>query len=198
MRATYRLASGAATSLLLLLAGCHHHTVVPVVAAPPAPAVSAGPVLVSVPPPTHRSTDMPDAIPTVSNIPVVKPVKPPRKFMHRPQPAPPAVTANSGATPATPPSPRAATPPPVAAESLGQLTASTDDPSATRDGAAQAIRRQRSRLVALSSSVQAEHSAEVEQLRRFLKSAADSWKAADYTAAITLATKARVLLDDLQ
>ena len=188
-----RAGCGAALAALCLLAGCHHHAAVRTVAPPPPPAANIGPVMVSVPPPTHRSTDVPDGVDTSSTIPVVKPVRPPRKPARRPQPAP-VVAANTPAV--TPPQPAAAVPPP-ASVSLGQLTSSTNDPAATRDGAAQALRRERERFAAIPSGVQAAHAAEIDQARRFLKSASESWAASDYAATLALTTKARVLLDDL-
>ena len=190
-----RAGYGAALAAVCLLAGCHHHAAVRAVALPPPAPANAGPVMVSVPPPTHRSTDVPAGVATSSDIPVVKPVRPPRKSARRPQPAPPVVAVNNPAAIAVPaPAPVA---PPSAAVSLGQLTSSTDDPAATRDGAAQALRRERDRFATIPGPVQTAHATEIEQARRFLKSAADSWNASDYAATLALATKARVLLDEL-
>ena len=185
-----------ALGLLCLLAGCHRHAPVVTAAPPPPPTASAGPVMVSVPPPTHHSTDTPGEVATSSSIPVVKPVRPPRKPSRRSQPAAtqnPAPNTTAVAAVAQPQAP----PTPKATQSLGQLTASTDDPAATRDGAAQAIRRERDRIASMPATTQSAHTAEMEQARRFLKSAVDSWNASDYVAALALSTKTRVLLDDL-
>ncbi|WP_419803874.1 hypothetical protein [Terriglobus sp.] len=190
-----RLGCGAALVLACLLTGCHHHAPVRAVVPPPPPPANAGPVMVSVPPPTHRSTDTPDSIMTSSNIPVVKPVRPPRRSSRRSQAQAPAVAQNGPTPPAVqPPIASTATPP---ALDLGQLTTSTDDPAATRDGAAQAIRRERDRVRAIPGPVLSAHPTEIDQARRFLKSASDSFSSSDYAAAIALTTKARVLLDDL-
>lgn len=190
-----RLWRGAALAAVCLLTGCHHHAAVKQTVVLPPPAPNAGPVMVSVPPPTHVSTDASGEVPTRSDIPVVKPVRPPKKAPRR---APPVVAVNT-----PPPTPPAAPQPTASASAagptlnLGQLTSSTDDPTVTRDGAAQALRRERDRIAAIPASVQNAHPAEIDQARRFLKAASDSWNAADYAGTLTLTTKARVLLDDL-
>lgn len=186
------LTGSAALAASCLLSGCHHRAAVTAIAPPPVAPATAGPVMVSVPPPTHHSGDMPDGVAVRSTIPVVKPVSPPRRIFRRS--SPPAVASTTPAVTA-PTAPVAVASAP--AVNLGQLTSSTDDPAATRDGAANAIRRERDRLAGVSASLQSTHASEVEQARRFLKSASDSWNAADYSATLALATKARVLLDDL-
>ena len=180
---------GATLAAVCLLTGCHHRAFVPAMAPPMAPPADAGPVMVSVPPPTHHSGDVPVTV--RSEIPVVKAVKPPRKVTRR-TPAQAAVAVNTQSASTAPPAT-----PPAASVNLGQLTSSTDDPTATRDAAASALRRERDRMAGISGPVLAAHSNEIEQARRFLKSAADSWNAADYAGTLTLTTKARVLLDDL-
>ncbi|GAA3767922.1 hypothetical protein GCM10022270_30800 [Terriglobus aquaticus] len=128
---------------------------------------------------------------------MVKPVKPTHRVTRRPSPPTIATNVPPAGTPAAPTPGTTATSAPAAAVNLGQLTSGTDDPAATRDGAANAMRRERDRLAGINATVQASHPGEIEQARRFLKSASDSWNAADYSATLALTTKARVLLDDL-
>lgn len=192
MRPRSHLAWTSTAGIVLLLSGCHHKAPARTAVAPPPP-VSAGPVMVSVPPPTHRSSPAAEAASIAADIPVVKPVKPPRKIARR---APNAASVPTA--PAAPPPTPTATVAPPAAVNLGQLTAGNDNISAARNNAAQALRTQHDRLLALPAALQSSHSAEIEQVRRFLRSGSDSLTGADYAAAVGLATKAKVLLDDLQ
>ncbi len=186
-----RLKIGVATVLAFTLWGCVR-TPAKVVSTPPPPSIPAGPVMVSVPPPTHRSTSFSVETTSAANIPVVQPVPQPKKKQRR---------SNTVIAAATP-SPAAAapvqlSPPAHPVQSLGKLTAETDNPSAARAESEQALRTQLERINTLPSRTQVAHPAEVEQARRFLKDAADSWKAADYADSSALVTKAKVLLDDL-
>lgn len=191
-----RIAGCVVSASLMLLAGCHHRVPARTTVTPPPLAPAAGPVvMVSVPPPTHHSSDFPGEVPTTSNIPVVKPVKPPKRLPRRSQPSTPPATVT--APPAATPPPAAAAATPTAAQTLGQLTASTNDPAATRAGAAEALRHEHDRFVAIPGAVQASHQSEFDQARRFLKSASDALEASDFVGALALTTKARVLLDDL-
>lgn len=188
-----RIAGCVASAAMCLLTGCHHRAPVRAAVPPPPPPASAGPVMVSVPPPTHRLTDESGEIPTRSSIPVINPVRPPKKPPKRTRPA--TQVATNSAPAATPPVVSPPTPSP--ASSLGQLTTSTEDSSVTREVAAQALRREKERIAAIPNAVQAAHASEIEQAKRFVKSASDSWNASDYAATVALSTKARVLLDDL-
>ena len=62
----------------------------------------------------------------------------------------------------------------------------------------QAVAAQKQRLDKLPAPVVATHGTEVEQVRRFLRSAEDAWNTGDVEGAHTLAAKAKVMLDDLQ
>lgn len=188
-----RIAGCVASAAMCVLTGCHHRAPVRAAVPPPPPPTTAEPVMVSVPPPTHRSTVQRGDVLTSSSIPVLHPVRPPKKPPKRARPATQVAVNNA---PAAPP-PAVSPPPPPPARSLGQLTTSTEDPSVTREAAAQALRREQERIAAIPGAVQAAHASEIEQAKRFVKSASDSWNASDYAATVALSTKARVLLDDL-
>ncbi len=165
---------------VLPLAGCHRKTIV---AAPPSlPAV--GPEVVSVPPPTHPTEPEPEpAVVEEPPVPTPVPVPPRRPARRRPTPAPPATTATASA------------PPPV---ELGQLTTGGEaNNAALRQGAEDLLRAQQRRLIALPPAVAAAHSEQTERARLFLRDADEAWKKLDIEGTRTLATKAKVLLDEI-
>ena len=167
---------------MLPLAGCHHKPIV--AAAPPLPAV--GPEVVSVPPPTHPTEPEPEPE-VVEEPPVPTPVPTPPKRPARRRPTAPA--------PAPAPTTTAAAPPPV---ELGQLTTGGEaNNAALRQSAEDLLRAQQRRLVALPPAVAAAHSDQTERARLFLRDADEAWKKLDIEGTRTLATKAKVLLDEI-
>ena len=162
----------AALSVVLLLSGCHAK--VRVAAAPPLPP----PVMISVPPPTHPTepeAEMP--LEEADALPDLLPRRPVYRF--RPSPVPQVTLA----------------PPPPPPQELGQLT--TGDAAPLRQQTEELLRSQQRRLSAISPAVAALHSQQIEQARLFLKQADDAWQKADVDGARTLATKAKVLLDEV-
>lgn len=173
------------TSSVFLLAGCHHRAKQVVVAPPPPPEIA--PVMVSVPPPTHRSEPIPAPIATVPPPPpVVEPPKKPARPSRRKEPSQP--------TPA-PPVQTAAVEAPI---ELGELSAGGEASSGQKQETYNLIHALSARVSALPASITSGHKREVERAKRFLKQAEDSWNNADIEGAHTLAIKAKVLLDDLQ
>jgi hypothetical protein len=164
---------------VLSLAGCHRKVVV--AAAPPLPPVE----MVSVPPPSHPSEPIPEepviASPTLTlPVPPVKRPQPPRR---RPTPAPPTQTAIAVA------------PPPM---DLGNLTTGGESTNtALRQQTDDLLKAQTRRLNAIPTSTIALHTQQIEQARLFLKQANDAWTKQDIEGARTLATKAKVLLDEV-
>lgn len=94
-------------------------------------------------------------------------------------------------------------PPPVfaaapAAVELGQLTAGSDaSNTGMRQQAEGLLRGQQQRLIGIPSSVVVLHAQQVEQARLFLRQADEAWKKLDVEGTRTLATKAKVLLDEI-
>ena len=176
------------TGSVFLLAGCHHRAK-QVIVLPPAPPEIA-PVMVSVPPPTHRSEPIPAPIAAVPPPPVV--VEPPKKEKRQPR-----RSAATVVTPApVPPVQTAATePPPI---ELGELSAGGETTSGLKQETYNLIHALDARVAALPDGVASSHKREIERAKRFLKQAEDSWNTADMDGAHTLAVKAKVLLDDLQ
>ncbi len=165
-------------ALCLLLAGCHRKVAV---APPPAPPHVA---MISVPPPSHPSEPEPE-------IPLAEPetidAQLPRRIgpRFRPLPATPAQLAGLN-------------PPPPAPVDLGQLTAGGDsDTSANRQQTMDLIQAQQKRLAAIPRNTAARHGQQVQQARLFLRQADDAWNKADLEGARTLATKAKLLLDEI-
>jgi outer membrane biosynthesis protein TonB len=174
-----RLRSVGLLFCMLALAGCHRKAVV--IVPPPLPPV--GPAVVSVPPPTHPPEPAPEVV-EVPPVPTPPPTPPKRPVHRRPAPAPPATTATA---------PAAA--PPV---ELGQLsTGGEANNAALRQGAEDLLRAQQKRLLALPPAVTAAHREQTERASLFLRDADDAWKKLDIEGTRTLATKAKVLLDEI-
>ncbi len=175
-----RSSSIVALAAIASLSGCHKHA--KIVALPPPP---PAPAMVSVPPPTHPSEPVPKV--PLAKVEPVTPELPRRKHPRfKPVPAPP---------PAPPPTVAVAQPEPIG---LGQLTAGGEaDNSATRPQTEDLLRAQQKRLDNISSAVVALHTQQIEQARVYLRQADEAWKKLDIEGTRTLATKAKVLLDEV-
>ncbi len=163
------------------LTGCHHHVKV---AALPPPALP--PEMVSVPPPTHPSEPLP-ALPLAKVEPITPEIPRQKKLRLKTTPAP--------VPPPVSPTVAAAASEPVR---LGQLTTGSeaDDPS-VRQQTEELLHQQQKRLADISGAVQALHAQQIEQARLFLRQADEAWKKLDVEGTRTLATKAKVLLDEI-
>ena len=143
--------------------------------------------MVSVPPPTHPTEPLPStSVPAAAApFPIVTPPRRPhrKKAVPAPPPAPPQVAVTTTA-------------PPPSIE-LGQLSAGGGSGTGLRSETYTLLTTEKLRLEKLPATIAATHAADVEQARRFLKSAEDAWKAGDVEGAHTLAVKAKVLVDDL-
>lgn len=170
-------AFGAIASMLLVLTGCRHQ--VRVIASPKLLVTS-----ISVPPPTHQFEPMPTI--ASENLPALTlqiPYLPLPRFRPRP------TTARQLAL-LLPPAPR-----PLA---LGELSTGgelTDKP--LRQQTESLLHSQQMRLQALSRPSAALHSQQVEQARLFLRQALEAWREHDIEAAHVLATKAKLLMDEI-
>jgi ribosomal protein S20 len=105
------------------------------------------------------------------------------------------------------PPPKVVTPEPVQVASaapspeetaIGALTAGGEANPQTKQEAADLIASSEKRLNALSAQKAEEQKAQVSKVRNFLKDAQDALKSGDAEGAKTLATKAKLLLDDLE
>lgn len=172
-----KIASGTTALALLLLSGCHHRA--RVVAPPVVPHVAT----ISVPPPTHRAEPFArmeyEAVPPLT---LLLPRRPLPRFRPRP------TTAKQLSL---------LLPAPARPVALGQLTTGGEADSGLRQGTEVLLRSQHQRLNSLPRSSATLHSAEVDQIRLFLQQADDAWQKLDVEGARTLATKAKVLLDEL-
>ncbi|WP_433965680.1 hypothetical protein [Tunturiibacter gelidiferens] len=111
--------------------------------------------------------------------------KQPPKVVAPPEPTPETQIANA----AGPPSPDAA---------VGALTAGGETNPQTKQEAEDLIASIDKRLNALPSQKAEEQKAQVSKVRNFWKDAQDALKSGDAEGAKTLATKAKLLLDDLE
>ncbi|HTC76391.1 MAG TPA: hypothetical protein VK684_12500 [Edaphobacter sp.] len=93
----------------------------------------------------------------------------------------------------------AVTPPPSPEETaIGALTAGGEANPQTKQEAADLISSSEKRLNALPAQKAEDEKAQVSKVRNFLKDAQEALKTGDAEGAKTLATKAKLLLDDLE
>jgi len=92
------------------------------------------------------------------------------------------------------------TPPPPSLEetAIGALTAGGETNPQTKQEAADLITSSEKRLNSLPTQKTEEEKAQVSKVKNFLKDAQDALKTGDAEGAKTLATKAKLLLDDLE
>ncbi|WP_157178277.1 hypothetical protein [Terriglobus roseus] len=166
---------------VFFLAGCHRNPKIVAAATPPPPPVE----MISVPPPSHPTEPLPEE-PVIAS-PELPLVVPP---VRRPQPP------RRRSTPAAPPTQTAvAAPPPM---DLGNLTTGGESTNtALLQETDDLLKTQTRRLAGISTATIALHTQQVEQARLFLKQASDAWTKQDIEGARTLATKAKVILDEV-
>jgi len=93
----------------------------------------------------------------------------------------------------------AVAPPPTPEETaIGALTAGGETNPQTKQEAADLITSSEKRLNALPAQKDEDEKAQVSKVKNFLKDAQDALKSGDAEGAKTLATKAKLLLDDLE
>lgn len=163
--------------MLLLLSGCRHkvsdiHVIVAVMPS------------ISVPPPTHHSDPLPpletESSPSLTMQLVYRRLP---RFRPHPETAKQLAQLQPAASPYV---------------VLGNLTTGYEasDPE-LRQETSKLLRTQQQRLQTLSHAYAAQHSQEVEQARLFVHQALDALHKLDLDGARILATKAKVLLDEL-
>ena len=164
------------------LAGCRHRTPVAPVIPPPAPVTVAGAVEPKTPP-QLPSEPWPSA--PLAKAPVVPPT--PAKKKKKPAPAPPANEVAS-----------AAAPPPLAAPvAIGALSAEGDSTGQNRQRVVELITANEKRLAGFPADTKDRYRDNLLRVRNFETDAQKALGTGDTDGAMTLATKAKVLLDEV-
>jgi ribosomal protein S20 len=167
--------------LTIGLSGCRHK---PQVA--PLPPVMSPVALLEIPEPEHLPmVEVPQI--KLPPVPYASNAKPKRE---RKKPVP-------KAAPPEPPVVASVAPPPEET-AIGALTAGGEANPQTKQEAADLIASSEKRLNALSAQKAEEEKAQVSKVKNFLRDAQDALKSGDAEGAKTLATKAKLLLDDLE
>ena len=181
--ATLRAISQATLALLLCLAatGCRHR----VKPAPPLPVPPATSVPVDHAPEPPEVASVPvTPAPTPSKVPPRRAPRPKKKVAPPPAPAP-VIVAN-------------AAPPPPPGPNIGALSAGGEDTPLQRQKTADFLAALDKRVAALPSATLQNQKEQVLRIRSFLEEARKALAGGDADGAMTLANKAKVLLDDLQ
>jgi ribosomal protein S20 len=167
------------------LGGCRHKTQVAIL-----PAVLTPVALEDIPEPENlpmvdvQQTNLPPVPVTAS---AGKPKRERKKPVPKAAPLPEPVQV---ASVASPPSPEDT--------AIGALTAGGEANPQTKQEAADLITSSEKRLNALPTQKAEDEKAQVSKVKNFLKDAQDALKTGDAEGAKTLATKAKLLLDDLE
>ncbi len=165
---------------MLGLVGCRHK---PQVA--PVPQVLSPVALEDIPEPDLPMVEMPQVklppVPVATNAKPKRPKKKPAPKAPEPEPAQVASVA-----------------PPPEETAIGALTVGGEANPQTKQEAADLIASSEKRLNALSSQRSEDEKAQISKVKNFLKDAQDALKTGDAEGAKTLATKAKLLLDDLE
>lgn len=166
--------------LTLGTGGCRHRVKVM-----PLPPVLVPVTLVDVPPPANPPMLTPPSV-------KMPPVPVASKMARLPRERRRVITkAEEPSQPATPT-------PATEAATIGSLTAGGTSSSRTRQEAANLIASNERRLSALPARTVEEQKGEISTVRNFEKEAQDALSSGDAEGAMTLATKAKLLLDDLE
>jgi hypothetical protein len=173
--------------LLCGVSGCRHKTQIA-----PLPAITTPMELVDIP--------EPDDLPLLEATPVKLPPEPTAAAaakLKREHKKPPAKVA-SVAPPATPAVPTTTTDPSPEVTAIGALTAGGEENPQTKQEASDLIASIEKRLNALPTQTTDDQKAQISKVRNFWRDAQEALKSGDAEGAKTLATKAKLLLDDLE
>jgi ribosomal protein S20 len=169
--------------LTVVLGGCRHKAQVAVL-----PQVLTPVALLEIPEPEKLPmVEVPQI--KLPPVPYATNAKPKRE---RKKPAPKVVTPEPVQVASVPP------PPSPEETAIGALTAGGEANPQTKQDAADLIASSEKRLNALSPQKAEDEKAQVNKVKNFLKDAQDALKSGDAEGAKTLATKAKLLLDDLE
>jgi hypothetical protein len=178
-----------------MLAGCRH--VSPLATAPPqiqAPDKSLQPPPDAKLPPMESAP--PDAVTDAK--PVVPAQAKPKKRVKKPAPQPATPAPAAGPAPGSPTVSTDTQPPPAEPSALGALAPRGEADPKDQQEVAGKISAIEKRLNELPSSVAEQELKQIAKIRLFTSRAADALKSGDVEGAKVLATKAELLLDDLQ
>lgn len=167
--------------LLWGVTGCRHKPV-----APPLPQITQ-PVPLATPP-------QPDNPPMVEAPPAKLPPVPVASGASRPK----RERRKKPATPAAPPVQTAEASVPADVAAIGVLTSGSDSSPRAAQDAADLITANEKRLNALPAQQTDDAKAQVTKVKNFLKQAQEALRTGDTEGAKTLATKAKLLLDDIE
>jgi hypothetical protein len=162
------------------LSGCGHRKLVVL------PQIALAPIDLEVPP----EPEDPPMIEVPADAAIVVPPLPSREIPRR-RPAPPKES------PAPPPVQVASAPDP-ATLAIGALSSGGESTPQTQQQTKDLIASIRKRLSALSAKIASQQKDEVSQVSRFLKQAQQALDSGDAEGAKNLATKARLLMDDVE
>jgi hypothetical protein len=171
--------------LVFGLSGCRHKMKIA-----PLPAIQTPMELEEIPPPANPPMlEIPPEkpLPTPIAAAAAKPRRERRKVAAKVAPAP---------TPA--PAQTVSSEPPPEASAIGALTAGGEANRQTKQEAAELIASIERRLNALPAQSSEEEKAQISTVRNFWRDAQEALKSGDAEGAMTLATKAKLLLDDLE
>ncbi|HEY6375395.1 MAG TPA: hypothetical protein VIX90_07700 [Edaphobacter sp.] len=167
--------------LTLGVGGCHKK-----VQAPPLPPIQAPVALETPPPPEHppmiesQVAKLPP-VPVASN--AAKPKRERRRPVAKPTPEPPVQVASNDAG--------------TEASAIGALTAGGEANPKSQQEAADMIAANEKRLNALPAQMSDDQKAQISKVKNFQRQAQEALNSGDVEGAKTLATKAKLLLDDL-
>jgi ribosomal protein S20 len=179
----WRIAAAALCAWLTLCAsGCHKKIQAP----PPLPPIQDPVALVTLPPPEHPPMlEPPDVkmppVPIASGAARMKRER--RKPTTKAAPEPPVQVASAE--------------PPTEATAIGALTSGGEANPRSQQEAADMIAANEKRLTALSAQIVEDQKAQISKVKTFQRQAQEALTSGDAEGAKTLATKAKLLLDDL-
>lgn len=172
------------TGAIAGLSGCRHKQMVPLLLAAPQLEAPTMPPLQTLSPP--MTADLPDkvALGPQAVVTEAKPKRTPKKIVSK---APAEDTADTASVAPVP-----------AAAAIGQLSAGGVSNSETQQAAVDLIAGSEKRLDTLPKGVEGQQLAQIRKVRYFLRQAQQALNTGDAEGARTLATKAKLLLDDLE
>lgn len=177
----WRTTAALCAGLMLFACGCHKK----VLTAPPLPPIQDPVALVSLPLPEPPPMIEPPVV-KMPPVPIAAAAARPRRERRKPytKPAPEPQMAN--------------TEPPVETTAIGELTSGGAEANPrSQQEAADMIAANEKRLNALPSQILDEQKAQISKVKNFQRQAQEALSSGDAEGAKTLATKAKLLLDDL-
>jgi hypothetical protein len=168
--------------LTLYVSGCHKK----IQAAPPLPPIQDPVALLTQPLPDNPPMIEPPEV-RMPPVPIASAVSHPKRERRRPaaKPAPEPTQVAS------------AEPPPAESSAIGALTSGGEANSRSQQEAADMIAANEKRLNTLSAQLVEEQKAQISKVKTFQRQAQEALNSGDVEGAKTLATKAKLLLDDL-